>query len=665
MPETPQFHQEAPVPEAQERILTPEDFRRLNGLLWETRERDPYNPLFSGYRDELSVALRLRWRNEGRKASEYLFNLIEDDPNLNNNKSFQHAYLLGLCASPDDTQRIGALLLRDDVALAEDRSFKGRFLEILERISTPKDTDQLVQFVGKCMDAPYNDDLKKEDTMEAIGILWAIGLRADLEYGSEDGDERSHDTHTQLGNAGQKIKENLRARTGIEITDEEEQLLAERLFFQDRDSRFMRLFEIQEPEQERYNAYDTEDERNMSREDEDDDEARYDYRENRLREVESRIEVVKRLRYEAKKGQEIQEDPEDDDGTFLRRHWLEYREEHPSPYTPTLGIEIEIREQSAVPPEVEPWDKDEFLEDKKKMYERTEELGVPAGNDKFWEFAHAPVHYYATLSREVQALIEMGLINPQYPRHPLHITIGGITLGKSMEDLYDEVAGREGRREVSETANNIMPESGKEVFVLARSLEATGWSTTGGRLLRPYLAKGARQAWAIKGVGGVKERSRLEIGLGVPEAVEFRTFQVQNFTGLDRTLRSAFLLGTALRAYQAEAKNTSWEEESDATSGKELSGIWKHFSNEARRIFSEYNIPDPQDAWRTPYYADADNVRAENLFKQLGDMLDEGRQHPQSRGAEFVAAMRGLIITTRKQIADITYKISPGGEKAV
>lgn len=654
MPEISPSHREESLPEAQEQILTSEDYARLGQLFLETKEN---SQLFAGYRDQESVEARVRWRNEGRKAAAYLLEIINNTAHLATYESYQYACLLDLCASSDDARNIGALLLRDDVTLSGDRSFKSKFLRILERIGIPENADQLVQCAEKCLDAPYGSLLKKEDSMGVISVLWQIGLRIDAEYAEHEEDRRYQEIQIQLGDAGQRIRENLHNHTGEEITDYEEQLLGESLWY--REAAFAPLFEVQEQQEsdDSYDAYDYEsDERNMSWEDEQDDAIANDYRENKFVKIEPRLEVIKRLRHEIKKEKEIKEELEDDENKFLRRHWLEYREDNPSPYVPTLGIEIEIREQSALPPppagrrwaEVE---KERFLSKKKLQYKKTKKLGVPAGNDKFWEFAHAPTYYYATLSREVQALIEMGLINQDYPRHPLHITIGGVTLGVSMDDLYSSGYGT---TEIS--ANERMPENGKETFVLARSLEATGWSTTGGRLLRPYLAKGNRSAWAVKGVGGVKERKSDEIQLRVSKAVEFRTFQLQNFAGLDRTLRSAFLLGAALKAYQADAAREPCEIGQDIHVRGKLAEIWKEFSHQSRRIFSLYNLADPHTAWHAPFYGDIEDDRAKNPFKHFGDIIDEGRQHPQSRGAEFVAEMRGLIIKTRKKIADVIYQ---------
>ncbi len=648
------------MPDVREQVLTPEDRERLSLLCTEANENIG---LLTGYRDQASVEMRWRLRDEGEKAAVYILDLLNNREAVSDYESYKYIQLLDLCASERDAERIGGLLVRDDVALALDRSIKSKILKILERIGTPENADHLASFCSKCFDAQNRSNFQRDDSIAAIQSLYGIGFRLDVSERDTDGS-----LHERVDGALENMRNTIRDRTGQAIDSDEEYTFGQNAFLEDAQANFADLFEVREELREsnnRSDAYDPYDygdnERDMSWENEQDNEMEDSYRENKFAEVESRLETVKRLRYEVKKEKEIKENPEDEEGKFLRRHRLEYREDRPSPYTPTLGIEIEIREQSVLLSEATQWsegDRERFLEKKKHPYRKTEKLGVPAGKDKFWEFANAPTHYYATLSREVQALIEMGLINPDYPRHPLHITIGGISLGVSMNELYAEDG-----MSLEQAADELMPESGKETFVLARSLEATGWSTTGGRLLRPYLAKGQHSAWTVKGVGGVKERPRHQIELGVKEAVEFRTFQMQNFAGLDRTLRSAFLLGAALRAYQTDAGGVPLEAGEDSVIRKQLSEIWKNFSHESRRIFSACDLADPQDAWQTPSYTDNDATRAKNSFKHFGDVIDEARQHPKSRGAEFVAEMRGLIITTRKQVADIIYKEIPSASQ--
>lgn len=614
--------------------LTAQDRERLSLLYAEASEN---TDMLIGLRDQVSVEMRRRLRAEDGKAVAYIFELLNRRATIDDYESYHDICLLDLCASERDAEKIGELLVRDDIALARDRSIKGRILDTLTRIGTRENVDHLLSFSSKCFRAPSYSSVgfQRHDAIKAFGALFAINLRTN---------EEDEDAHRKIEGAMEDIKRIVHEHTGREISSDEEYEMGLSLLTGEIYANFESLFEVEEPRESN--------ERNMSWENEQDDEMENSYRENKFAEVESRLETVRRLRYEIKKKKETKEEPEDEEGKFLRRHRLEYREDHPSPYTPTLGIEIEIREQSVFPPEAKQWselEKEKFLEKKKQPYKKTEKIGVPAGKDKFWEFANAPTHYYATLSREVQALIEMGLINPSYPRHPLHITIGGISLGVSMNELYNQDT-----MSLEQAADNLMPGSGKETFVLARALEATGWSTTGGRLLRPYLAKGSHSAWTVKGVGGVKERPRHQIDLGVKRAVEFRTFQLQNFAGLDRTLRSAFLLGTALRAYQTETRGESLEVGEDPVIREKLSQIWESFSHESRRIFSTYNLADPQSVWQTPSYTDNDDQRRKNPFKQFGDVIDEARQHPKSRGAEFVGEMRELIIATRKQVADIT-----------
>lgn len=629
MPETSPFHKEESLSEAQEQILTPEDRARLDQLFLETKEN---SSLFAGYRNQESVEARLRWRDEGRKAVAYLLEIINNTAHLATYESYQYVCLLDLCASSDDAQKIGALLLRDDVTFLGDRSFKSKFLRILERIGTPENTDQLVQSAERCLDAPYGSLLKKEDSMDVISVLWSIGLRIDTEYAENEENEQYQEVHRQLGNAGQRIRENLRDRTGQEITDYEEQLLGESLWY--REAAFASLFEVQEEQEsdDSHDPYDYEsDERNMSWEDEQDDEMEDSYRENKFAEIESRLEVIKRLRHEIKKEQKIKEEPEDDEGKFLRRHWLEYREDNPSPYAPTLGIEIEIRERTLLPPEAKNWIKDEkidFVEPKRKLFERTEKLGVGRGLDAFWEFAHNPVRHYTTLSREVQALMDMGLINKQYRKHSLHITLGGVT---------------------------SKGPGGKGAFVLARALESTGWGVTSGRIMRPYLLK--RGAWTYKGRAGVKERDASEMQLNTSRGIEIRTMQVQGLTGLDRLLRSSYLLGTALRAYQERGLDDPIVSVDAGEEMREtLAKIWLSFAQETKTIFHKYGLADPSIIWKVPDRDHEEGEAPTGDFVPFAALLDEARQHPQSLGAEFVAEMRGLIIKTRKEIADVIYQ---------
>lgn len=632
MPETPPSHTETSPPETQEQILTPEDRERLSLLCAEASEN---LSLMTGDRDSRAVELRRRIRDENGRAARYILDFLNSRSEIlelsdlsigDDYEAYHYICLLNLCASDHNAEEISKFLIRDDVSLVRDRSLSSKIVELLFRIGTPTNIEDLIQYTSNCFSSTLDIRFQRQDALSALEVLIAIALRNEDEDGVE-----SRLQGERISNAIEEVKRIIADHTGREITDDEDYFIARDLLSGDRYRDFNSLFEVEEPRAfgSAYDPYDGDDERNMSQEDERDSEIEDAYREHRFTEATSRLEVIKRLRHEIKKEQEIQVDPEDDEGKFLRRHWLEYREHNPSPYTPTLGIEIEIREHTVLPKEAKDWDlfqKSDFFKDKIVQYRETEKIGVGKGNDAFWEFAHNPVRNYTTLSREVQALMEMGLINKDYHKHSLHITVGGVS---------SEGMGGEGS------------------FVLARALEATGWGTTGGRIMRPYLLK--RGAWTYKGQAGVKERDIHEIQLDVSCAIEIRTMQVQGLTGLDRLLRSCYLLGAALKAYQDRESRFGSISDGDSDIKEQLGSIWEVFAEETYNIFIQYGLTDPAKIWEVPDRFHKEGEEARGDFVPFAVLLDEARQHPKSRGAEFVAKMRGLIIKTRKQVADLVY----------
>lgn len=59
--------------------------------------------------------------------------------------------------------------------------------------------------------------------------------------------------------------------------------------------------------------------------------------------------------------------------------------------------------------------------------------------------------------------------------------------------------------------------------------------------------------------------------------------------------------------------------------------------------------------WEVPDRFHQEGEAPTGDFVPFAALLDEARKRPQSHGAEFVAEMRGLIIRTRKGIADVVY----------
>lgn len=447
--------------------LTPADRRNIRSLISELRggsDLDFHERALDNTDSSELIELRNRLRNENGKAVRAIFELIKEDADANRQAEnisleaaerrslFRHSPLLMLAASKSDSFVFSELLASPIILGDSDRSNRSRLFEILWRIAGPESIEHTKTFVEKSFTAPYSNvrkDLVFYDILDAFKTFETILIR--------DGDETeplTYDEKQEVMGAEEHIKRQLAVNNYPPIVQEDIDKFKRRY---EREKREYENYFIQEPPRfinleqpflrEPIPPYEdawigAERDRSMRDDIRQDRELRSAYDEQHFYKIESRLEIVKRLRHEAKKEKAIKDKPEDDDTKFLRRHWLELREEKPSPLAPTLGIEIEIRESAAgVPkelrwpgpdynsPERDSWlkEKDKFLQQAQKPYLKTSELGVPYAFDKFWEFAHKPVRYYHTLSREVQALMEMNLIDREDQKHPLHLTIGGIT----------------------------------------------------------------------------------------------------------------------------------------------------------------------------------------------------------------------------------------------
>lgn len=593
------------------------------------------------------IAFRNDLRRENGNAAAYLLEKINQEfrsSRFSSNRIWYFVDWLYYCTDRRHSAQLAEILLHDNVALSDDRSNKSKILDHLRLIGTPEVISSLLDFSDKILTRMHyqtEDEIRgrrllQYDLRDVMQTLIAI-----RDY-AEDRDQ----VPAVLA-AIDALQEKLETHGFSRITDPQKAELEERNHEQHRG--FQTLFEL--PPDETHQQHDEEYIEMMDTEpdyDPDgdllDEEIGNEYNDHEYREVESRLEVIKRLRHEIKIEEEITEEPEEDDAKFLRRHYLEYREENPHPMAPTLGIEIEIRESTIDLPQkfrnlkypfdelskTEELEYEQIIEEKKTKYRKTQGLGIPYGYDKFWEFSHKPVEYYFTLSREVQALIEMGLINKEDKKHPLHLTIGWISA---------KMRGGEGTN------------------VLFRALEASGWSTTGHRLLRPY--KG-HNGWNIKGKGGILERFRAydDIALDVPYAVEGRTFQLQSLAGLDRMLRSAFFLGAALRAHlEQQNPGEFYHKQGDRDQIEKLAKIWRNFEARSAVIFEEFNLFTPREPWRAPNSHEEKEIRAENHFVPFAELLNEAAENPESRGAQFVREIRKLIIEARNQVKNVMYLV--------
>ena len=120
--------------------------------------------------------------------------------------------------------------------------------------------------------------------------------------------------------------------------------------------------------------------------------------------------------------------------TFERLYFREL--ERSSPYAVTIGLEVEIEEQSLIRA-IDAEHPDDAQERADLAYAKQARLRLAhaagmnspkeSSPEVIWEFASQPASYYETLAREVQVLMAMDTVSPNYQEHPLHITIGGIT----------------------------------------------------------------------------------------------------------------------------------------------------------------------------------------------------------------------------------------------
>jgi len=338
-------------------------------------------------------------------------------------------------------------------------------------------------------------------------------------------------------------------------------------------------------------------------------------RPQKILEAEDRLEIIKNLRIASGK----------ENDKLFEKHALLYREAHPSSHGVTLGIEIEIPESTILPPDDEwllmkPKEKKKYLLEKKKEFEEARNAGVPSDEDLFWEFANLPANNPTTLAREVEALIALGLIKKDYAKFPLHVTVGGITFDKEQK------------------------EEDNHTHALARILDATAWETSGERLLSPY--EGHDTDWTLHGAdSGILVRKPEDgvsgEGADTKPAVEFRTSEFRNLSGLDRYLSSIYYLGSALRAYQEGKK--------DDPVVKQLAKIWRTLSGKCEILFEEMGLESPYHLWTL----NAENEREPTAFRGLADILTKAESDENGREAKFVHDIRALIIEARAEIKEI------------
>lgn len=126
------------------------------------------------------------------------------------------------------------------------------------------------------------------------------------------------------------------------------------------------------------------------------------------------------------------------------------------------------------------------------MLEKTVELGVPKGKDRYWEFALQPAYHPNVIAEELELLRRANLI-PMNQHHSLHITLGGLP-------------------------------KGKDAGMLLMVMELLGCSSH--QRIMSGVDPDRAVSWGRRGRAGMRERST-DLAYGTTVAVEFRTLELQ------------------------------------------------------------------------------------------------------------------------------------------
>ncbi|HSX02924.1 MAG TPA: hypothetical protein VLI05_06475 [Candidatus Saccharimonadia bacterium] len=305
-----------------------------------------------------------------------------------------------------------------------------------------------------------------------------------------------------------------------------------------------------------------------------------------------------------------------------------YQEDNPSPYSTTLGIEVEIEEESLLVDDnlnLSSEEREARAYQRQANYRHSEQLGIPAGSDAMWEFAPRPAYSYLTHTREVQALMQADLLRNEYS-YPLHLT----------------------GAEVSTNGP-----AGNEVYTLLHGLEATGWSCSAERLEQASTAP--EGGWACKGNGGIMERSSEDIQGDASTAVELRTLEAKGLSGLNRTMRSASALFSALKAHTQLLEHPK---EAADPSKTELAAAWQQYSAQMNDLFASHQMTRPSDDPWAARFSAGKGLALSPDFLTLADLLRSAEQG-EDRGRQFQQAAQDIVLQTRRRVMAVLDRTRP------
>lgn len=142
------------------------------------------------------------------------------------------------------------------------------------------------------------------------------------------------------------------------------------------------------------------------------------------------------------------------------------------------------------------------------LYQKTVTCGVPAGKDRYWEFAFDPVYNTTLLLDQIDILEQVGLIPTGH--HSLHINIGDVRLNK-------------------------------RAYIITSALQLL--YVTKERLINGIRDCQYPVAWARKGRAGIREKNGLHL-INSESGYEIRTLEYTNLETLRKIFAFiAFFLG--------------------------------------------------------------------------------------------------------------------------
>lgn len=240
-------------------------------------------------------------------------------------------------------------------------------------------------------------------------------------------------------------------------------------------------------------------------------------------------------------------------------------------------------------------------------YELTEQVGIPRGNDAFWEFAHSPTFAHETLAAEVGILFDAKLIPDGYG-HSLHVTLGNI-------DIH-----------------------GGGPAIVVGALELLSGASDRIRLGMLSNRNRGNVGWARKGKDGLLARQADAVLLEQDHAVEFRTLSAPSKEQVAETLRSAQMLGAVLISYRSR------QEVSEA---RQLSKLWPEFRSALYLLWEEKDLP--AKSWGTPRLH-------RDLWGVWADTLDEA-QDSDSLPAETVRHISKIVSKAEMAVEELRNQV--------